>query len=94
MHITTVINIPTHKQTVGQHQNKMRVGEVEVWVSRHISTKVSYKPVVMTEVSLSAGVYFSFVFHVRLQFPFLLSTKSLTNDGCHCTSSCLKISYT
>lgn len=34
-------NIPTHEETVGQHQHKMRAGEVKVWVYRHMTIKVS-----------------------------------------------------
>lgn len=70
MCITTLINIPSHEETVGQHQHKMKAGGVQVWVSRHMTTKLSYEPVVMTDVSLLATVYLLSVFHLRLQFHF------------------------
>lgn len=70
MHTTTLINIPTHETTVGQHQHKMKAVGVQVWVSRHTTTKLSYEPVVMTDVSLLATVYLLSLFHMRLQFPF------------------------
>lgn len=57
MHITTLIKVPTHEETVGQHQHKMKASGVQVWVSRHMTTKGSYKPVVMTDVSLFANVH-------------------------------------
>jgi len=70
MHITTLINIPTHEETVGQHQHKTKTGWVQVWVSRHMTTKGSYEPVVMTDVSLFATVYLLSVLHMRLQFRY------------------------
>jgi len=70
MHITTLITAPTYEETVSQHQYKMKEGGVQVWVSRHMTTKGSYEPVVMTDVSLFATVYLLSVFHMRLQFPF------------------------
>jgi len=70
MHITTRINIHTHEETVRQHQNKMKAGGVQVWVSRHMTTKGSYEPVVMTDVSLFATAYLLSVLHMRLQFPY------------------------
>jgi len=70
MHISTLINVPTYEEKVGQHQHKIKAGGVQAWVSRHMTTKGNYEPVVMTDVSLFATVYLLSVFHIRLQFPF------------------------
>jgi len=57
MHITTLIKVPTHEETVGQHQHKTKASGVQVWVSVHMTTKWNYEPVVMTDVSLFATVH-------------------------------------
>lgn len=92
MHITTLIKVPKHEETIGQHQHKVKAGGVQVWVSRHMTTKGSYEPVVMTCFNICNCAPFVRISH-ETPISLLLSTKSLTNGECYYISSCLKASY-